>query len=291
MRVSENAKLRNISTNLSQLTERQAEATARASSGIRLDQVSTDPAAADQVSRLNASLGQAQTLRKNIGLFRTNASSTESALAEGMDALTRARELAMQGANDSMSADNRATLAKEIASIREQMLALANSKGTNGYLFSGHKTDTAAFDATGTYQGDLGAANAEVSPGVSVQVNTTGEAAFAPPSGVNVFAELASLENDLNTGTAASIAAHLTALDTAFEQLSNARSQTGVTMNRLDTADFSLEQSELGITKRQSSLVDADAVETISQLTMLNTTLQQAISVARTTLNLNPDRF
>lgn len=290
MRVTENLRLRSIGTTLSQLTERQAEASRRASSGLRLDQVSTDPLAADQSSRIQASLEQSQTFRRNVGFFHDNASKVESALAQGMDLLARAREIALQGSNGALNAENRAALADEMGSIREQLLALANTKGTNGYLFSGQKTDVPAFDASGTFQGNTAALNAEVSPGVSIQVNTDGESAFAPPSGVNVFAELAALQTDLQSGST-QIASHLAGIDSSFTQLSNARSHAGFVMTRLDTATGSLEQSELGLTKRQSSLVDADTIETVSELTALNNTIEQAISVARNTLSQNLERF
>ena len=62
-------------------------------------------------------------------------------------------------------------------------------------------------------------------------------------------------------------------------------------MNRMDTADATLEQSELSLTKRQADITDADVFETLSRMTQLGTTLQQAISVARTTLNMSLERF
>jgi flagellar hook-associated protein 3 FlgL len=291
MRVTENLRLLNINTTLAQLGERQAEASRRASSGIRLDQVSTDPLAADQASRVQASLQQTQTFQRNIGFFRDNASKVEDSLAQGMDLLARAREIALQGANDSLNSDNRASLALEVKGIREQLIALANTRGTNGYLFSGQKTDTAAFDQAGVFQGNTAALNAEVAPGLTIEVNINGQEAFASPSGVNVFDELASLEADLNTGTTSLIAPHLTGIDSSFAQLSNARSKSGFIMNRLDTAGTSLEQGALALTKRQSALVDADPIETITQLTALNNTIQQAISVARNTLSQNLERF
>lgn len=291
MRVTENFRLRTISTNLAQLSERQAEAAREAGSGIRLDRVSTDPTAADQVTRLHASLTQAQTFRKNITAFHDNASKVESTLGQSMDLMARVREIALQGSNDSLNPENRATLAAEVLALRDQMLSLSNVKGTNGYLFSGYKSDVPAFDSAGNYQGDQNITQGEIAPGLAVAMTLTGDTAFTPPAGVNIFAELASLANDLQTAGASQIATHLTSIDTGLSQLSDTRSQAGLIMNRLDTADTSLEQSELGITKRQSSLVDADAFEAVSNLTNLNTTLQQAIGVARTTLNLNLERF
>jgi hypothetical protein len=45
------------------------------------------------------------------------------------------------------------------------------------------------------------------------------------------------------------------------------------------------------LTKRQADITDADVFETLSRMTQLGTTLQQAISVARTTLNTSLERF
>jgi flagellar hook-associated protein 3 FlgL len=291
MRVTEGIRLGNITTTLGRISERQVEMARRASSGVRLDQASTDPIAAEQVSRIDSSLNQTQTLKKNNGFFKDAATTAESVLAQGMDTLARAREIAMQGANGSLNAENRAVLAKEVLGIRDQLLAFANTKGASGYLFSGHRTDVPAFDASGTYQGDQGVVQAEIAPGVTADVNILGDSAFSPAGGVNVFAELATLANDLTSNNVSALSAHLTGIDTAFRQLSDARSQSGITMNRLDTAMASLDQTELSLKGTRSRLSDADAAETFSTLTQLDNTLQQAIAVARNTLNLRPDRF
>lgn len=292
MRITDNMRLFNVGRNLSQLSSRQAEASDQASSGLKVRKPSDDPVAAAKLARISASLEQASAFRKTIGLTRDDVASAEGALTESIDLLARAREIAIQGANGSMNAENRAVLAQEAASLRTQLIALANTKGSTGYLFAGNRTQTPAFDAAGSYQGDAGTRDIEVAPGVLVSVGTSGEEAFAGSSGgVNVFDELANLESALLANSGALISARLTGLDAAREQLTETRSQAGLVQNRLDMADISLQQGELGLTKRQSGLADADAFEAVSELSKVGTTLEQAISVARNILNTSLLRF
>ncbi|MEN9580592.1 MAG: flagellar hook-associated protein 3 [Pseudomonadota bacterium] len=292
MRITDNMRLFNVGRNLSQLSTRQAAASDQASSGLKVRKPSDDPVAAAKLARISAALEQASAFRETIHSTQSDAASAEGALSESIDLFARARELAIQGANGSLNAENRAVLARETASLRAQLLSLANSKGASGYLFSGNKTQTAAFDGTGTYQGDSGTRDIEVAPGVVVSVAIAGEEAFAGiPGGVNVFDELANLESALLTNNGTLISASLGGLDAARAQLTESRSRAGIVQNRLDMADNSLAQGELGLTKQQSSLADVDAFEAVSELSQVGTTLEQAISVARNILNTSLLRF
>lgn len=119
-----------------------------------------------------------------------------------------------------------------------------------------------------------------------MDASVNGQSVFAPADGVNVFSVLDSLEAALRSGDGTQVSAQLSSMDTAFEQLNQSRSQTGLLMNRMDTADATLELSEFSLKKRSAEITDVDVFETLSQLTQLGTTLQQALAVARQTLNM-----
>lgn len=292
MRITDNIRLFDMGRTISELTARQADAAQRASTGRRLTKPSDDPVGAAKLARLSASLEQAGTLRSTISLVQDDVSSAEDVLAQSMELFTRARELALQGANGTLNSENRLGLAKEVASLKAQLVALSNTKGSYGSLFAGHKIDSPAFDGTGAYLGDGGFKQIEVSPGVAIRASLSGEKAFGGANGgVNVFGELDTLETALVSNDTALVSATLSGLDTAHAQLSQSRSDAGLIMNRMSTADLTLQQAEIGLTKRQSNLADADAFQSISELSRVGSTLEQAISVARTILDNNLVRF
>lgn len=291
MRVTENMRLGGLQRTLSRLSSAHAEATEQAASGLKLNRASDDPIGASYVSAVRTSLQQASTYRSNIGLLRSDTELAEGAIAQAVELLNQGREAAMQGANDSLRGQDREALAVQVAALRDQLVGIANTKGAAGYLFSGNKLDTPAFAADGSYQGDDGVRRLETGPGVTMDASVNGQNVFAPSGGVNVFTALDSLEAALRSNDSSQISAQLGTLDGALGQLNQSRAETGLLMNRMDTADATLEQSELSLTKRQADITDADVFETLSRMTQLGTTLQQAISVARTTLNLSLERF
>lgn len=286
MRVTENIRLNTIQRNLNRVSNAHSEASNRAATGLKLNKASDDPVGAAYVSTVRNSLQQTATYRKNIGLVRSDVETTESAIAQGVELLNQSREAAMQGANDSLDSGDRQMLANQVAALRDQLVGIANTKGAAGYLFSGNQLDTPAFAEDGTYQGDDGVRRLETGQNVMMDASVTGRDVFAPPDGVNVFDVLDSLETALRSDDGTQISAQLSSLDAALSQMNQSRAETGLMLNRMDTADATLEQSELGLTKRSADITDADVFETLSELTQLGTTLQQALSVARTTLNM-----
>src|SRR5690606_25457823 len=222
------------------------EATEQAASGLKLNKASDDPMGAAYVSSIRTSLQQAATYRNNIGLVRSDTELAEGAIAQAAELFNQAREAAMQGANDSLGAQDREMLAVQVAALREQLVGVANTKGAAGYLFSGNKIDTPAFADDGTYQGDDGVRRLETGPGVLMDASVNGQDVFARAGGVNVFDALASLEAALRSNDSNQISAQLGTLDGALGQLNQSRSETGLLMNRMDTADATLEQSVLG---------------------------------------------
>lgn len=291
MRVTDNLRFTTIERTLTRLTSEQAEAANRVATGLKLTKASDDPLGAAHATRLRDNLQQAATYRANIGLVRSDLELAEGSLAQTMELVNQSRELALQGANGSQTAANRAAMAQQVASIREQMLSLTNTKGSSGYLFAGSQTASPPFALSGDFSGDEAGRRIEVGAGVVMEVGVNGRQAFDAPDGVNVFQVLEALELALQSDDGDQISATLAGLDASLSQMNIVRAQTGLTMNRLDTADATLEQSQLSSTKRHADITNADPFESISRMTQLSATLEQAISVARTTLNTSLARF
>jgi flagellar hook-associated protein 3 FlgL len=83
----------------------------------------------------------------------------ETALTNGSDILVRVKELALQGANATLSAKDREIIAVEVQGLRDEMLSIANTRDATGNsIFAGGNTEVTAFqtqnDGSVLYQGD-----------------------------------------------------------------------------------------------------------------------------------------
>ncbi|HEX3596980.1 MAG TPA: flagellar hook-associated protein FlgL [Polyangiaceae bacterium] len=284
MRISEGMRYDMVGRSLSDLSTRQAEVAQQASSGQRVANPSDDPIAAAELTRLSAAQAHTTQYQKASSAVRGDATIAEGVLGEAGDSFARLREIALQGANDTMSADERTSLADEVKTIKSHMVGLANTKGSNGYLFAGTETDSAPFDSTGTFSGNDDAHLVEVSQGVSVRANPSGSAAFTAAGGTDVFATIDALETGLRSNSTTAISATLDQVEAARSQVTDARAQSGLLIDRLDTTDAALSQAQTTLGTRTVAVGQADPYQTYSDLTRLNNALQQAVAVARTTL-------
>jgi flagellar hook-associated protein 3 FlgL len=114
----------------------------------RLQELRDDPAAAAHATRHASYLYRLQRYADNIEYAQTRHRETEVYMREGVDLLQRARELAIQGANGTYSAEDRRAIAAEINQLLNQLVETANARGADGtMIFAGDRTKTLPFRA------------------------------------------------------------------------------------------------------------------------------------------------
>ncbi|MDQ6640185.1 MAG: flagellar hook-associated protein FlgL, partial [Pseudomonadota bacterium] len=123
------------------LSRRQAEMTAlqdQLTTGKRISRASDDPAGAARAERALASIGRSETSQRAVDASKVLMTQTESNLGDAGTLLQRARELMVAAGNASYSDADRASVANELQSLRDQLFAVANqSDGAGTYLFGG----------------------------------------------------------------------------------------------------------------------------------------------------------
>lgn len=108
------------------------------SSGLRVNRASDDPTAAAQAERAMVRLGRIETDQRALQTQRAALASAESGLGEAIGLVQNAREFVVAAGNAAYSKSDRGTLAQQIASLRDQLFALANRTDSNGVpLFGG----------------------------------------------------------------------------------------------------------------------------------------------------------
>jgi flagellar hook-associated protein 3 FlgL len=291
MRITDNMRFGSVQRNLSSLRSRHATLVNQISTGRKILAPSDDPAAAAQLMRLNARASRTSDYQNTVAAVRADITLSEGNLAEASGLMVRAKELAIQGANDALSPNDRTALATEVESLQKQLVSTVNARGQRGYLFSGSKVTTASFTTAGVYQGDDVEHEVEISPGVQTRVSVTGAEAFTAAGGTDAFATLENLRQALLSNDASQISATLGDLESSRAQIVRVQGHAGLIMNRLDTADEALSVTALELSRQDGVLGDTDPFAAISELTQLSTTIEQSIAVARTTLTTGNDQF
>lgn len=267
-------------------------------SGKRFTSPSEDPYGATQVLGLDAALRTTEQYLRNSDMAEARLSLEEGTLDSAGDLLQRARELAVQGLNDTQGADGRKAIAEEIYQLADQMMALGNTQDAGGeYIFAGFKTKVSggpfSHDGSGgfTYQGDQGGRALQIGPTRQVAISDSGTDVFmkipaASGSGYeNVFSTLYQLASDLDANNPQD--SSLTSIDNAVENLSTIRARIGSRLNSIDNQRQVNESMSLQIEQTRSSIQDLDYAEAASDLNRHMLTLQAAQAAFVKTQNLS----
>jgi len=292
MRVSDSMQTDSILASLSSVENQLTAASQVASSGQKINEPSDDPVAAAQLVRVNASIAQATAYQSTITNVQGDLTLSESSLASAVDVVQNAQQIALEASNGSVPASDLQSMAGQISQLQNQLLAIANQKGTTGYLFSGSQTATAAFSAAGVFQGDGEDRVADVGAGNAAVVNVSGAQAFTAAGGVDVFSALTALQTALTTNDPAGISAGVNALTQAGSQITAAESDAGIKLDRLTTAASVQQQTQVSLATAQNGLDAADPAQAYTQLQTMESAVQQAIDTSRITLStLSANRF
>jgi flagellar hook-associated protein 3 FlgL len=278
MRVTESMMYNSTNRSLSNDLAALQSVTEKISSSKQLNRPSDNPADVRSAVGLRDTLAQLNQYVRNIDNASSKVSAMDTALSSAGDLIQRANELAIEGANGTLSSDQRAAIAAEISQLTEAMAQDANAKVGDEYIFSGFRVDRAPYQITGpgqvgAYQGDGGVIVTRVGSASTMQVNVSGQSVFQP-----AIDALTQLQADLNSGQPVQ-GSTLTQIGDALQTMLQARATIGARANRLDDAKTS--QTDL-VTSNEallSQLEDVDMPSAITELTKRQTTYQASLAV------------
>lgn len=219
--------LRQLS-NIRRAQAAEAKASGVISSGKRVEKASADPAAAARIAMRTSALAATETKLALVESADTQLSSYDTPLANATDALNRVYTLAIQMGNDTFTAGDRAKAVDEVRQLKQTLISIGNTEVDGRYLFSGHRTTTAAFDTNGVYQGDDGVQTIDIGVGNTVDINLVGRQVFSGANGgVDIFASIDALDTALTTNDGDAIRASIGTLQQGVDQLVAARFTIG----------------------------------------------------------------
>lgn len=177
---------------VNQLTSRQAELSRlqeQLSASKRVLRPSDDPTAAAQAERAITRMARITTDQRALEVQRNAVATAESTLGDAMSALTEFRTLVVQAGNSALTAADRASIAQQMGSLRDQILAYANTRDSNGLpLFAGLGSIAAPFVDQGAAVVFDGVAGQAAAGEVAVPAALDGHATWMDvPTGNGVF--------------------------------------------------------------------------------------------------------
>jgi flagellar hook-associated protein 3 FlgL len=256
------------------------------STGRSVNAPSDDPVAAAQERLRQSELSGIKSSQSSVQGTQTRLTAMESSMEGIRSVLSRANELAIKGANSSNSQADRNAIADELDQLIKSVKDSVNAKVDDDYVFSGTKTDTAPYAVAGadTYLGDTAAVARQIGPGVSVQVNVTGQSLLGDGQAAGdgkLLDVLRDISDHLKSGVVADAntlrTTDLKNLDLNLDALSQARATVGATTNRLESADSRLQEVEGSLTKLLSDVEDADMAKTYTDFSMQQSVYQSAL--------------
>ena len=150
--------------------------------GSKLVSAKDDPIAAGSAVGLDRAVAALEQLGKNASSVQNRLGLQENVLTEVGDMMARITELTVQASNPALSSADRNSMAAELSTLKDRLVALGNSTdGTGRYLFGGASDDNPPFTVAGgvvSYSGDQVQRQVEVAPGMLVSDAQAGSEIF-----------------------------------------------------------------------------------------------------------------
>ncbi len=268
MRVTNRLLIDTVLDNLQRSTDRLLKRQTQVSSGKQLSRPSDDPVRIGRALTLRSSKAVTEQHLQNVDQAKSWLDSTDGALQQVTSLLQRLRELTVQGANGTLSTQDRVSAAVEVRQLLLYAIQVSNNKQGDQYVFAGFQTKTQPFAMNATndgvvYSGDANSIQRVISPGVTVSVNIPGGNVFP-----DLFNLVLNIENDLKTQNVTSLAqTRLSELSSVTDTFTNALAEVGAKQVRISVTADRLESQRLTLTELQSKTEDLDLAEAIMDLT------------------------
>jgi flagellar hook-associated protein 3 FlgL len=234
--------------------------------GQRVRRPSDDPANFAAAVSADRRLDALLQYRRNIESAVARSSVEESGLDQHTNLLDRARQLAVSQAASNGTTSTRLIVKAEVDQLIDEAIAIGNTRHGNSFLFGGDFSDSAPLDATGAVNPNrppAGGMRAEIGEGRVMRVNHDANEVFVASG---VLQSMQALSTALATDDTAGIAAAITSLTGAFDEVQHLLGETGARARQLDNALANIDALEATVRTQRSDLTDVELEEAISRL-------------------------
>ncbi|WP_448659026.1 flagellar hook-associated protein FlgL [Sphingomonas sp. CJ99] len=245
--------------------------------GKKLVSASDDAAGYQRLATIKRQEADATATTANLALAGGLLAQTDTVLGNVDARLQRASELAVQANSGILSTSDRAAIAIELDTIRDELVSIANTRDSRGQPLFGGASEGDAFirsaDGSVDYAGSA-AVSVPVGDQRQVQATESGADVFMPAGGTDIFAALATLSTAVRAGDSAAIGSANDDIQAAMDHVSGVRASVGARAIRVDleTERRTAEAADREIAR--SAIEDVDVTETVTELQKTLTILQ-----------------
>jgi flagellar hook-associated protein 3 FlgL len=249
------------------------------STGKQVARPSDSPTGVVASMRLRADTAETSRHQRSAADGLARLGTAEAALTSAGTLLNRARELVLQGRSSPAvnSPAAREGIATEITTLRDSMIALANTTYLGRPVFGGTTGSERAFASDGGYLGDDGEVLRRVADGVQVRVDVPSSAFGTGPN--QLFDVMASIAGALRTDPAA-LGTALDRLDSAASGLNTTLTQVGARYGQLTEASEAAVSRSIQLSAQLSDVEDVDLVRAVVDLETRSAGYQAALAAS-----------
>lgn len=204
---------------------------------------------------------------------------SENVLGTVTNLVMKAREIGEVGANGTVVQGDGLNMAGQIDQIIAQVIDLANTQYNGKYIFSGEKTQTKPFAASGSfdYSGDENSLVREIHAGSTMAISSSGEEIFLES---DVLDSLQELRNALASNNAEGVReSAIPRVNEAFNNILAQRVNYGQKINRLESTKDQHEMQNINFKNILGELEEGEITETINNLKKEESAYQAALMV------------
>ncbi len=262
----------NAQRNLSTTQNALATSIQRLSSGLRVNSAKDDAAGLAIAERMNAQVRGMNVAIRNANDGISLAQTAEGALGKVGDMLQRMRELAVQSANATNSADDRASLQKEFGELQKEVTRVLEGTKFNGTaLFTGSGSLTFQVGAGTSTLDQIDVTNANLTGG---SAGTTGAALGTAKIALATVTTASSIAGSGSVGAAAARNA-IADIDKTLDFVNSQRATYGAVQNRFESAIATLQVNVENQAAARGRIMDTDFAAETANLSRAQV-LQQA---------------
>ncbi len=233
-------------------------------SGKSFTRPSEAPSSWLEISNLGRKAAIEDSWLNNIGRARIMAQQAESSIDAIANGVIRARELVILANNETISPQDRAVIALELQSLRDQFSQLTQAQDSyGGNLFHAGEPIQMRIDT-----------NVLVTPSPNLQ--TVAQSIDVAGGTSDLDTIMAEMVAAVGTGTPADRTLQLERTDSMIAHFSNLIARQGIMVNRLDQQEDRLQLSQLSSTERRSALESTDIAEAVTRFQSLLVNLEAA---------------
>lgn len=246
-------------TSLSQTNERLSKSMQKLASGLRINRAGDDAAGLAISEKFQADLRSLQQLKRNANDGISLIQVAEGAMSEISGILIRMRELAVQGATDTVSTKQKGFLQKEVDELKAEITRIGKTATFNGITL-----------LSGSYQG--------ANP-LTFQVGLTGEQEQQISVSLTTMSSSALNIVGLDVTSSGGARGALSIIDTAILNLNADRAVLGSAQNRLQVTVNNMSTQYTNLSAANSRIRDVDVAEETATMSRNQILMQSGVSV------------